>query len=105
MNPIEQWRRSYASEGEHSASGSFLSKEDVTQRVINVLKKHDKVDPNKVTPDSHFVKDLGLDSLDSAEVVNEVEQEFVVEIPDEEAFKLQSVGDVVNYIVTSPVAK
>ena len=82
-----------------------MNKNEVSERVINVLKKHQKVDPAKVNESSHFVKDLGLDSLDSAEIVNEIEQEFVVEIPDEEAFKLQSVKDVVNYISTSPVAK
>lgn len=71
--------RFYASES--AASGSFLNKEEVTQRVIDIVKKHEKVDPNKVSPTAHFTNDLGLDSLDSAEVVMEIENEFAVEIP------------------------
>jgi len=88
-----------------AAQGSFLSKDEVTERIINVLKKHEKVDPNKVSPSSHFVNDLALDSLDSTEVVMEVENEFGIEIPDEEAFKLQSVDDCIKYISSNPMAK
>ncbi|EFC43258.1 acyl carrier protein [Naegleria gruberi] len=88
-----------------AAQGSFLSKDEVTERIINVLKKHEKVDPTKVAPSSHFVNDLALDSLDSTEVVMEVENEFGIEIPDEEAFKLQSVEDCIKYISSNPMAK
>ncbi|KAL9654801.1 hypothetical protein ABK040_008595 [Willaertia magna] len=88
-----------------AAQGSFLSREDVTERILTVLKKHEKVDPEKVTPNSHFVNDLGLDSLDATEVVMEVENEFGIEIPDEEAFKLQSVDDCIKYISANPMAK
>jgi NADH dehydrogenase (ubiquinone) 1 alpha/beta subcomplex 1 len=90
---------------QHAAPKSYLDRAETSERVINVLKKHEKVDPAKVSEDSHFVKDLGLDSLDSAEIICEIEQEFVMEIPNEEAFKLQSVRDVINYVCASPLAK
>jgi NADH dehydrogenase (ubiquinone) 1 alpha/beta subcomplex 1 len=90
---------------QHAAPKSYLDRGETSERVINVLKKHEKVDPEKVSEDSHFVKDLGLDSLDSAEIICEIEQEFVMEIPNEEAFKLQSVRDVINYVCASPLAK
>jgi acyl carrier protein len=62
---------------QHAAPKSYLDRAETSERVINVLKKHEKVDPAKVSEDSHFVKDLGLDSLDSAEIICEIEQEFV----------------------------
>ena len=56
------------------------------------------VPAEKVTEEAAFVNDLGADSLDVVEFVMEVEKEFNVEIPDEEAGKLQTVGDAVKYI-------
>eukprot|EP00958_Prasinococcus_capsulatus_P003308 scaffold304_cov409-Prasinococcus_capsulatus_cf.AAC.17 len=47
---------------------AYLSKEEVTERVLQVVKNFQKVDPAKVSPESHFVNDLGLDSLDTVEV-------------------------------------
>ena len=55
-------------------------------------------DKDKVVESASFVNDLGADSLDVVEFVMEVEKEFNVEIPDEEAGKLQTVGDAVKYI-------
>ncbi len=52
----------------HALAQSFLDKKEVTERVIQVLKNFEKVDPAKVTPTAHFVNDLGLDSLDAVEV-------------------------------------
>jgi acyl carrier protein len=51
-----------------------------------------------VTPQAKFIEDLGADSLDTVELVMAFEEEFNVEVPDEEAEKLQTVGDVVKYI-------
>ncbi len=51
------------------ASSSGLSKDDVTNRILNVVKNFQNVDPAKVTASSHFIKDLGLDSLDTVEVI------------------------------------
>ncbi|CAN8238147.1 unnamed protein product [Cochlearia groenlandica] len=85
--------------------GSFLDKSDVTDRVISVVKNFQRVDPCKVTPKSHFNNDLGLDSLDSVEVVMALEEEFGFEIPDNEADKIQSVDLAVNFIASHPQAK
>ena len=51
-----------------------------------------------MTPDAKFIEDLGADSLDTVELVMALEEEFTIEVPDEEAEKLQSVGDVIKYI-------
>jgi acyl carrier protein len=61
---------------------------------------HDKlgVDESKITETASFVNDLGADSLDVVEFVMEVEKEFNITIPDEEATKLATVGDAVKYI-------
>ena len=56
------------------------------------------VNADQVTPDAKFIEDLGADSLDTVELVMALEEEFGHEIPDEQAEKLQSVGDVIKYI-------
>ena len=53
-----------------------------------------------VTPDAHFVDDLGADSLDTVELVMKFEEDFDIEIPDEDAEKIQTVQDAVDYINT-----
>ena len=58
-----------------------------------------------VRPDSKFADDLGLDSLDSVEVVMAIEDEFAIEIPDAEADRIASIGDAVEYIAAHPMAK
>lgn len=72
---------------------------------MSVVKNFNKVDPAKVSPTSSFGADLGLDSLDTVEVVMAVEEEFAVEIPDAEADKITSVGEAVEYLVTNPNAR
>lgn len=59
----------------------------------------------QVTPSAHFQKDLGLDSLDTVEVVMAFEEEFAIEIPDVEADKILSTSDAVQYISAHPQAK
>lgn len=56
------------------------------------------VDESEVTPEAHFIDDLGADSLDTVELVMALEEEFGVEISDEDAEKIQTVGDVAKYI-------
>ena len=56
------------------------------------------VDESEITPESHFIDDLGADSLDTVELVMALEEEFGIEIPDEDAEKIQTVGDVAKYI-------
>jgi acyl carrier protein len=56
------------------------------------------VDPSEVVPEASFIDDLGADSLDTVELVMAFEEEFGMEIPDDEAEKLTSVGDALNYL-------
>jgi acyl carrier protein len=71
---------------------------DVEQKVKDIIINELGVEPEKVTPEASFVEDLGADSLDTVELVMAFEEEFGMEIPDEEAEKLRSVGDAINYI-------
>ncbi|MGH7502955.1 MAG: acyl carrier protein [Longimicrobiales bacterium] len=66
----------------------------VKEIIINEL----GVEPEKVTPDASFVEDLGADSLDTVELVMAFEEEFGIEIPDEDAEGLQTVGDAIRYL-------
>ena len=72
---------------------------------MTVVKNFDQIDPSKVTPDTKFADDLGLDSLDIVEVVMAIEDEFAIEIPDQEADKIASIADAVEYISSHPMAK
>ncbi|XWS42987.1 hypothetical protein CRYUN_Cryun16bG0061600 [Craigia yunnanensis] len=85
--------------------GSFLDKSEVTGRVISVVKNFQKVDPCKVTTNAHFQNDLGLDSLDTVEVVMALEEEFGFEIPDNEADKISTINLAVEFIASHPQAK
>lgn len=87
------------------AHGTYLDKHVVTDRVLSVVKKMQKVDSAKVTPNAHFQNDLGLDSLDTVEVVMAFEEEFQIEIPDADADKIFSCGDAIEYIASQPRAK
>mmetsp|Transcript_38451 Transcript_38451/g.87689 ORF Transcript_38451/g.87689 Transcript_38451/m.87689 type:complete len:132 (-) Transcript_38451:107-502(-) len=93
------WARSFAS------GGGFLPKEEVLERVSVVVKNFQNVDPAKVTATSHFMNDLGLDSLDTVEMVMAFEDEFAIEIPDAEAEKIQTVAQAVEYLSAHPQAK
>ena len=72
--------------------------ESVEQRVKKIVAEQLGVNEADVKIESTFVDDLGADSLDTVELVMAPEEEFECEIPDEEAEKLQSVGDVIKYI-------
>jgi acyl carrier protein len=69
------------------------------QRVAKIIAEQLGVEESEVVPEASFVDDLGADSLDTVELVMALEEEFGVEIPDEDAEKITSVGDAVKYIV------
>ena len=71
---------------------------DIDQKVKDIIINELGVDAEKVTPEASFVEDLGADSLDTVELVMAFEEEFGMEIPDEEAEKLRTVGDAMNYL-------
>ena len=84
---------------------NFLARDEVTERVVAVVKAFEKVEEGKVTGQSHFGNDLGLDSLDTVELCMAIEEEFCIQIPDAEAEKIFSVEDAVNFVATHPQAK
>ena len=70
----------------------------VSERVTNIVAEQLGVDKEKVKPETHFINDLGADSLDTVELVMEFEDEFELSIPDEEAEKIQTVGQAIDHI-------
>jgi len=73
-------------------------REAIEQRVKEIVGEHLGVEQEEVRPDARFIEDLGADSLDIVELVMALEEEYEVEVPDEEAEKLRTVGDVMAYI-------
>ena len=71
---------------------------DIAQKVKDIIVDQVGVNPDQVTPEAKFVEDLGADSLDVVELVMAFEDAFGTDIPDEEAEKLVTVGDVIKYI-------
>jgi acyl carrier protein len=72
----------------------------VEERVKNIICDQLAVEPEKVTLTASFIDDLGADSLDIVELVMTMEEEFDLDIPDEDAEKMKTVGDVIKYIAT-----
>jgi len=71
---------------------------DTADRVKKIVVEHLGVEEDKVAPDASFIDDLGADSLDIVELVMAFEEEFGVEIPDDAAEKINTVGDAIKYI-------
>ena len=71
---------------------------DTAERVKKIVVEHLGVDADKVTEQASFIDDLGADSLDTVELVMALEEEFNQEIPDEDAEKIRTVKDAVDYI-------
>ncbi|EFN77613.1 Acyl carrier protein, mitochondrial [Harpegnathos saltator] len=82
----------------HYSHKTPLTLDLIGQRVLLLLKLYDKVDVSKLTLESHFMNDLGLDSLDHVEIIMAVEDEFGFEIPDMDAERLLRPTDIVRYI-------
>ncbi len=70
----------------------------VQDRVVDIVAEQLGVDKEKVTPETSFVNDLGADSLDTVELVMELEEEFDISIPDDAAEKIQTVGQAIEFI-------
>ena len=78
----------------------MASTEEIMGKVKKIISEQLGVDEGEVTNESHFIDDLGADSLDTVELVMALEEEFGIEIPDEDAEKLRTVGDVSKYLQT-----
>jgi acyl carrier protein len=77
--------------------GGAIVEKTVEQRVIDIIVEQLKVSPEEVTLEASFIDDLGADSLDLVELIMAMEEEFGLEISDEDAEKIQTVQDAVNY--------
>ncbi|MBV6492747.1 MAG: Acyl carrier protein [Turneriella sp.] len=76
----------------------MASTEEIMGKVKKIIAEQLSVDESEIKNESHFIDDLGADSLDTVELVMALEEEFGIEIPDEDAEKIQTVGDVQKYI-------
>ncbi|KAI9168630.1 mitochondrial acyl carrier protein [Blastocladiella emersonii ATCC 22665] len=79
------------------ASGA-LERAEIEARILSLIRGFDKVSHVEVTPESHFNKDLGLDSLDTVEVVMAIEEEFAIEISDKDADSIHTVKQAIDFI-------
>ena len=75
-----------------------MAEKTIEEKVKDIIVEQLGVTPEQVTPNASFIEDLGADSLDTVELVMAFEEEFSVEVPDEDTEKLQTVGDVIKYI-------
>lgn len=74
------------------------TEEEIREKVVSIVSEHMGVDRAEINMDTSFINDLNADSLDTVELVMELEDEFDMNIPDEEAEKIQTVGAAVSYI-------
>lgn len=72
--------------------------ENIQEKVTEIIVEQLGVSADQVKPESNMIEDLGADSLDAVELVMAVEEEFDIEVPDEEAEKLASVGDIIAHV-------
>ena len=77
----------------------------VDEKIKSIIAEQLGVKADEVTPEASFIDDLGADSLDTVELIMALEEEFSVEIPDEEAEKMTTVGDAIKYIEEKAAAK
>lgn len=70
----------------------------IFEKVKDIIIEQLQVDESEVTMDTNLMKDLSADSLDAVEIIMAIEDEFDIEVPDEDAEKFQTVSDIVNYV-------
>ena len=75
-----------------------MAEKSIEEKVKDIIVEQLGVNPEQVTPQASFIEDLGADSLDTVELVMAFEEEFDLEIPDEDAEKIATVGDAISYI-------
>ncbi|MBD5431754.1 acyl carrier protein [Lactobacillus agrestimuris] len=75
-----------------------MSEEEIFNKIRSLIADNFEIDENKITKDTSFTDDLDADSIDLVEFILQLEDEFSAEIPDEEAEKIKTVGDAVEYI-------
>ncbi|QEL19712.1 acyl carrier protein [Limnoglobus roseus] len=75
-----------------------MSDEQIRQKVIDIVCEHLAVNKDQVTDKTSFIEDIGADSLDIVELVMELEEEFDIQIPDDQAEKIKTVGEAVEHI-------
>ncbi|XP_014097320.1 acyl carrier protein, mitochondrial isoform X2 [Bactrocera oleae] len=95
LNQQQYYKKSFKVRTYASAKRSL---EEIQDRVLKVVASYDKVTADKLSVDSHFINDLGLDSLDHVEVIMAMEDEFGFEIPDSDAEKLLKPADIIKYV-------
>jgi acyl carrier protein len=81
-----------------------MASEEMTQRLTAIVVEQLDVEESQVIPGAKFVDDLGADSLDLVEMIMALEEEFGVEIPDEDAEKIVTVQDAISYIESHPAS-
>lgn len=75
-----------------------MSVQEIEGKIFDIVAKQLNIERGNIKRESSFVNDLGADSLDTVELVMEIEEAFSISIPDEDAQKMQSVGDAIEYI-------
>ena len=92
------WSRRFTHSRSENLGEAYKSMSDTAERVKKIVVEHLNVDADKVTDSASFIEDLGADSLDTVELVMAFEEEFGIEIPDDAAESIVTVGDAVKYI-------
>lgn len=85
--------------------GLSMTTSEIESKVKSIIAEQLGVKPEEVTPQASFIDDLGADSLDTVELIMALEEEFNIEIPDEDAEKMTCVGDAVRYIDSKAAQK
>ncbi len=77
----------------------MINEKEVEEKIKQIIARIYGVDPEKITPETRFIEDLGADSMTTIELVAEIEDTFGIEVPDEDVEKNQTVGEAVRYVV------